>query len=73
MRACHADLLPYEIMRRLDNMQYERLASLLPEECDGCGACSHVCPAGLDVTAKVLEARDAHGNIFLNWGDGDDL
>lgn len=73
VRACHADLLPYEIMRRLDNMQYERLASLLPEECDGCGACSHVCPAGLDVTAKVLEARDAHGNIFLNWGDGDDL
>ena len=34
IRACHAGLLPYEIMRRLDNMQYERIASLLPEECD---------------------------------------
>ena len=72
-QVCHAGLLPYEIIRRLENMHYERLTSLHPEECDGCGACSHVCPAGLDVTAKVLEARDAHGNIFLNWGDGDDL
>ncbi|MDD2418398.1 MAG: 4Fe-4S dicluster domain-containing protein [Oscillospiraceae bacterium] len=71
--ACHADLLPYEIMRRLDNMQYERLSTLLPYECDGCGACSHVCPCGLDVTSKVLEAREAHGNIFMKWGDGDDL
>lgn len=73
VRSCHAGLLPFEIMRRLDNMQYERLASLLPEDCDGCGACSHVCPAGLDVTAKVLEAREAHGNIFMKWGDGDEL
>jgi len=72
-RACHAGLLPYEIMRRLDNMQYERLDYLLPEECDGCGACSHVCPAGLDVTYKVLEARDAQGNIFVKWGTGDEL
>ncbi|MDD2361719.1 MAG: SLBB domain-containing protein [Oscillospiraceae bacterium] len=73
VRACHANLLPYEIMRRLDNMQYERLATLLPDECDGCGACSHVCPCSLEVTSKVLEAQDAHGNIFMKWGDGDDL
>lgn len=72
-RACHAGLLPYEIMRRLDNMQYERLDYLLTEECDGCGACSHVCPAGLDVAYKVLEARDAQGNIFVKWGTGDEL
>lgn len=71
VHACHADLLPFEIMRRLDNMQYERLPSLLPEECDGCGACSYVCPSGLDVTAKVLEARETKGTI-LKWGDGDD-
>ncbi len=71
--ACHAGLLPYEIMRRLDNMQYERLASLLAEDCDGCGACSYVCPSGLDVAAKVIEARDLNGNIFLKWGNGDDI
>lgn len=71
--ACHAGLLPYEIMRRLDNMQYERLDYLLPEECDGCGVCSHVCPSGLEVAYKVLEARDAQGNIFMKWGTGDEL
>lgn len=71
VRACHVDLLPFEIMRRLDNMQYERLPSLLPEVCDGCGACSYVCPSGIDVTAKVLEAKETKGTI-LNWGDGDD-
>ena len=71
-RVCHAGLLPYEIVRRLENMHYERLPSLLPEECDGCGACSYVCPAGRDVTAKVLEAGQTQGTIFLNWGDDDD-
>ena len=71
--ACHAKLLPYEIMRRLDNMQYERLDYLLPEECDGCGVCSYVCPSGLDVADKVLEARDSLGNIFMKWGVGDEL
>lgn len=71
-RVCHAGLLPYEIVRRLENMHYERLATLSAEECDGCGACSHVCPAGRDVTAKVLEARQTQGTIFLNWGDEDD-
>lgn len=76
MRPLHAcmpcRLLPYEIVRRLENMHYERLPSLLPEECDGCGACSYVCPGGTDVTAKVLEAGQTQGTIFLNWGDDDD-
>lgn len=72
VKVCHAGLLPYEIVRRLENMHYERLESLLPGECDGCGACSHVCPAGRDVTAKVLEAKQTQGSLFLNWGDDDD-
>lgn len=71
-RVCHARLLPYEIVRRLENMHYERLATLSAEECDGCGACSYVCPAGRDVTAKVLEAKLTRGTIFLNWGDDED-
>ena len=71
-RVCHADLLPYEIVRRLENMHYERLVSLEPEACDGCGACSYVCPAGLDLAARVMEARESAGTIFLNWGDDDD-
>lgn len=71
-QVCHAGLLPSEIIRRLENMHYERLVPLHPEECDGCGACSYVCPAGRDVAARVMEAREAHGTIFLNWGDDDD-
>lgn len=71
-QVCHAGLLPYEIVRRLENMHYERLASLLPEECDGCGACSYICPMGREVTAHVLEAGCTGGTMYLNWGDDED-
>lgn len=71
-QVCHARLLPYGISKRLENMQYERLADLHAEECDGCGACSYVCPAGRDVAVRVLEAQEAAGNIFLDWGDEED-
>ncbi len=69
--ACHAELLPYEIVRRLENMHYERLRHLAATECDGCAACSYVCPAGRDVAAEVLRAQESNGTIFLNWGDDD--
>ena len=72
-QVCHAGLLPYEIIRRLENMHYERLTSLHPEECDGCGACSAVCPAGREVTQRVLEAGEAHSTILLDWRDEDDV
>lgn len=71
-QVCHARLLPYEISKRLENMQYERLAALRAEECDGCGACSYVCPADRDVAVKVLEARETAGNIFLDWREEED-
>jgi electron transport complex protein RnfC len=71
-QVCHAGLLPYEIVRRLENMHYERLPSLFPTACDGCGACSHVCPSGREVCAHVTEAQQTPGSIFLNWGDDDD-
>ncbi len=69
---CHAELLPYEIVRRLENMHYERLQHLSPWECDGCSACSYVCPAGRPVAAEVLRAGEQHGTVFLNWGDDPD-
>lgn len=72
-QVCHAGLLPYEIIRRLENMHYERLTSLHPEECDGCGACSAVCPAGREVAQRVLEAGEAHSTILLDWRDEDDV
>lgn len=69
---CHAKLLPYEIVRRAENMHYERLRRLTANLCDGCGACSYVCPSDRDVAADVLRAGESTGPVFLNWGDEDD-
>jgi len=69
---CHADLLPYEIVRRSENMHYERLRQLSPNDCDGCGACSYVCPAGRNVATEVLRAGQSNGTLFLNWEEDDD-
>ncbi len=68
---CHAGLLPYEIVRRAENMHYARLRRLTPRLCDGCSACSYICPAGRDVAAAVLRASETAGPVFLNWGDED--
>ncbi len=68
---CHAHLLPYEIVRRAENMHYARLRRLTPRLCDGCGICSYICPAGRDVAAAVLRAGETSGPVFLDWG-GDD-
>jgi len=69
---CHADLLPYEIVRRSENMHYERLRQHSPNDCDGCGACSYVCPAGRNVATEVLRAGQSNGTLFLNWEEDDD-
>ncbi len=69
--ACPAGLLPYEIVRRLENMHYERLQHLSPQDCDGCGICSYVCPAGRNVAAEVLRAGEEDHATLIHWG-GDD-
>lgn len=66
IRVCHKRLVPCEIARLLENMQYEQLPMLNPQRCDGCGACSYVCPAVREVTAAVLEAREVQGTIFMD-------
>ena len=68
---CHADLLPYEIVRLSENMHYERLQQLSAQECDGCAACSYVCPAHRDVAADVLRAGQSEGTLFLTWEEDD--
>jgi len=68
---CHAQLLPYEIVRRLENMHYERLQHLAPWECDGCGVCSYVCPSMRPVAVDVIRAGETDGTLFFNW-EGDD-
>ncbi len=71
-QVCHADLLPFEIVRRFNNMHYERLSSLEADLCDGCGACSYVCPCGIDLTTAVLEARGADSAILLELEEDTD-
>ncbi len=68
---CHAELLPYEIVRRFENMHYERLQHLSPQNCDGCAACSYVCPAGRDVAADVLRAGETGDTMLLTFGEDD--
>ena len=65
---CHKGLLPYEIVRRSENMHYERLVHLHADLCDGCGACSYVCPAERDVMGGVLYAAHTDGAVLLDWG-----
>ncbi len=65
---CHKGLLPYEIVRRSENMHYERLAHLRADLCDGCGACSYVCPAERDVMGRVLSAAQDETSVLLDWG-----
>lgn len=68
---CHKGLLPYEIVRRSENMHYERLLHLRADACDGCGACSYVCPAERDVMGAVLFAAQNDTSVLLDFG-GDD-
>jgi electron transport complex protein RnfC len=65
---CHKGLLPYEIVRRSENMHYERLVHLHADLCDGCGACSYVCPAERDVMGSVLYAVRTDTSLLLDWG-----
>ncbi len=63
---CHANLLPFEIARRYTNMHYERLATLSASSCDRCGACSYICPSGIDLVNLVDEARCADSSLFVD-------
>lgn len=69
-QVCPHALLPYEIARRLENLQYNRLGELDADRCNACGACSYVCPAGRDVAAKVMEAAQSNGIVLGGLEDG---
>lgn len=69
---CHRHLLPYEIVRELENLHYEQLPPLRADLCDGCGACSFVCPATRDVAASVISAQGIHSDMAFSLGGDDD-
>jgi electron transport complex protein RnfC len=71
-QSCHAGLLPFEIYRRFENMQYERISSLRADECDGCGVCTFVCPCGLELAATVQEAKRTGNTLLLDLEEESD-
>lgn len=72
VQVCHAHLLPFEINRRYRNMHYERLDSLDVDRCDGCNACSYICPCGIDLAATIREAQSLDHTILLGMEEDDD-
>ena len=65
---CHKHLLPYEIARRVENLQFAKLPPLSPKECDGCNACTVVCPANRPVAELVAQGIKESDRVLIGWG-----
>ncbi len=53
---CHG-LSPIVIKEAFDKNNMKKLAKLKADYCDGCGHCSFVCPARIDLKGSVLRAK----------------
>ncbi len=57
MRVCCHKLSPILIKEAYDKNKKQRLIELHAELCEGCGHCSFVCPARIDLKGSVLRAK----------------
>lgn len=57
MVVCCYDLSPILIKEAFDKNSTERLKELKADFCDGCGHCSYVCPARIDLRGSILRAK----------------
>jgi electron transport complex protein RnfD len=57
MRACCHKLSPILIKEAFDKQNIEKLIQLHADYCTGCGHCSYVCPARIDLKGSVLRAK----------------
>ena len=64
---CHKHLLPYEIARRVENLQFIKLPALSPMDCDGCNACSVICPANRPVAKRVQDGIEECRRVLTAW------
>lgn len=64
---CHKHLLPYEIARRVENLQFVKLPALSPMDCDGCNACSVICPANRPVAKRVQDGIEECRRVLTAW------
>ncbi len=57
MRVCCHKLSPILIKEAFDKTNIEKLSRLQANLCDGCGHCSFVCPARIDLKGSVLRSK----------------
>lgn len=57
MRVCCHKLSPILIKEAFDKSNVEKLAKLQADLCDGCGHCSFVCPARIDLKGSILRSK----------------
>ncbi|HTY76063.1 MAG TPA: RnfABCDGE type electron transport complex subunit D [Candidatus Nanoarchaeia archaeon] len=59
MRVCCHKLSPILIKQAFDKQDFDKLIKLNPDYCTGCGHCTFVCPARIDLRKSVLMAKSA--------------
>jgi electron transport complex protein RnfD len=59
MRVCCHKLSPILIKQAFDKQNFDALIKLHADYCTGCGHCTFVCPARIDLRKSVLQAKGA--------------
>jgi electron transport complex protein RnfD len=59
MRVCCHKLSPILIKQAFDKQDYDALSKLHADYCTGCGHCTFVCPARIDLRKSILQAKAA--------------
>ena len=57
MRVCCHNLSPILIKQAFDKMNIDAMSKLNADYCTGCGHCSYVCPARIDLKGAVLRSK----------------
>ena len=57
MRACCHGLSPILIKQAFDKMDFDTMSKLHADYCTGCGHCTFVCPARIDLRNSVLRSK----------------
>ena len=59
MVVCCHNLSPILIKEAFDKNNIKKLIKLKADLCDGCGHCSYVCPARIDLQGSILRAKSS--------------
>ena len=59
MRVCCHKLSPILIKQAFDKQDFDTLLKLHADYCTGCGHCTFVCPARIDLRKSILQAKGA--------------